>query len=276
MSGFLATDTPGWLSTLKDVVGLFGVPALVTLVVLAVARMRLFSFFRFSRSAALELVFNGRARADREGSALEDYWSASLGGLSAATIWANKVGVLSRRKPIQLNLSTQPVSTVDRDLVILGGNGEGELCDRFIKQLRRSVPEAGFLYDDRLESDNILSLGSMSASYDWIGEAKNCPPSHDYGVIVAWVNPFTLGRRRAFFCAGFTSVGSYHVTRHLFDELLPHRRYRRLARAPASPPFRRGGWPCFILCLEMTFSPAAQTPEFDYWPLYVLPSRPRL
>jgi hypothetical protein len=210
--------------------------------------------FRFQFRRPVDVVVNTRGDApEARGMARADLWSTAIGNVNALMELSRGIRELHNGTSVRVQVSRARVPFLD-DLVLLGGNNENEQTDTFLRCLAYHCGQAKVVYDDRDERQNVLGIDGETWPYDWISECKErgaSGPLHDYGLVVAWVNPFTEDRRRAILCAGFTAAGTDAVARRLFREL-PREAIRRL-RWTALRRLLRRDRPCFALAYEFEF-----------------------
>lgn len=218
--------------------------------------LRLQRLLRFRLRGSVDVVITTLTRPPSlVGFAPDDVHTTSRGNVIAAARWTQEIAPLKqigKRATITTHLSEYlPEVHLTNDLIILGGNNENEIAQRFLAAVNARCTSSEVLYDDRDEARNLLRLSDGSGTvfdeeYPWIAEASEQQPSYDYGLIVAWRNPFSGERRRAVMCAGFTAVGTKAATNFFFDHVVPTRRHYAGWRT----------WPSFAVAWKMDLGPS--------------------
>jgi hypothetical protein len=239
--------------------------------------LRLQRMLRFQWRGSVDVVITTLSRPPTVvGAASDDVLTTSRGNVIAASRWAQEIGSLKRANKggtIKTHLSgLLPEGELANDLVILGGNNENEIASRFLEAVNGDCPGCGVLYDDRNEQQNLLRLTDrgvtvFDVSYPWLEEASEREPRYDYGLIVAWVNPFSGQHRRGVMCAGFTAAGTKASTSFFFDHVVPNRRRYAAAGVRA--------WPCFAVAWKMDLGPGGSSTPNGNLCIIKLPDRRR-
>jgi hypothetical protein len=172
----------------------------------------------------------------------------SVGHLESVTAFSAAVGAIKRRDQIVVHASSHVAHALERDLVLIGGPVKNEISRLFLERLDLAYPDLGLLFGPG--EDGVVRVAVDGTAFDVEPPAGEL--SCDYGLVVAWVNPFAVERRRAILCAGITSHGTAAAATYLLGPVID-RRYRRL-RSDAARGGRRGArwdWPSFVLLLKL-------------------------
>jgi hypothetical protein len=209
----------------------------------------------------------------------------SFGNLEAATTFARVIGERGGRNDTRIQLSEAIGTRLDDDLVLLGGPRRSDAARRFLHYLAAEYPELDLSVGDNTPAACWLSVGGFRVRYEPVDqEAHPGYPTEDYALVVAWLNPFTVVKRRAFLCAGFSSHGTRAATNYLLTDFIDHRRRRwrsvdstTLSQRPRRSRVARAAfdWPCFVMVLHLILDgdEAVDVKEVAFVPLD-LPSVP--
>lgn len=150
---------------------------------------------------------------------------------------------------------------LERDLILVGGTLTSEVAGHFLEYINANCPGANVTLAEEVEERNVMSAGNVTVDYDWTAVARDKHPSHDFGLVIFWVNPFAKRRRRAILFGGFTSYGAFGGARYATGDFL-FERYTSLRTRRMRPSRERAGsalpsrwrfwrWPCFVLIVEV-------------------------
>ncbi|MDQ3933538.1 MAG: hypothetical protein M3340_02785 [Actinomycetota bacterium] len=241
--------------------------------------------------------------------------AVALSNLEAAAVFSKAVGDLRLRKDIVVHPSEEPATNLNNDLVLIGGPRQNHITVRFLQHLKWAYPDHEIEFEEPQEGSGMcrIALDRWEERYRYPARRRGSvvdgsggpadPPGWDYGVVIAWINPFVSAPRRAFLTAGFTALGTAAATRYLLDHMMSRRyaRHRREFNVPrmswsglasvlfADParavanrgtaPFGTRWWrvrppSCFVLVLRIEFTGPEdyEVSELKFLPL-ALPER---
>jgi hypothetical protein len=215
-------------------------------------------FFRFAPNEPLDVVLSVSKREKERAPVAYTRDLTSVSHLQSAAKFSQAVGAIKRRDDVELHPSRDVGAMLANDLVVIGGPAKNEIAALFVNSLQMAYPTLDLEF--RRDDQRGAVIHFEGRDY-WFTEEKVCDGRErllgDFGLIVAWVNPFAVRRRRAFLCAGVTSYGTAAATTYFLDVFM-HERYRRLVRARARWPralrarLRLFRWPCFVLLVRVT------------------------
>jgi hypothetical protein len=215
-------------------------------------------FLRFAPNEPLDMVLSVSKRQKERTPVPYTRDLTSVSHLQSAAKFTQAVGGIKRRDQVQLHSSGDVTTTLSNDLVVIGGPAKNEIAELFVTSLKNAYPALRLEFRKDPDVGAVINIAGEDHRFT---EEKVFDDQQrllgDYGLIVAWVNPFAVRRRRAFLCAGVTSYGTAAATTYFLDVFM-HDRYRRLLRARARWPralrarLRMFRWPCFVLLVKVT------------------------
>jgi len=209
-------------------------------------------FYRFQRAEHADFVLTTSLTRERGGHLIAYLRSTtSVGNMKASTELAQAIGYGTPRRRLNVSASTELDSRLSGDLIVIGLPGKNPVSRSVVEHVQRRHPE---LHLDIQESQDGLgmSLGTFARAYDSATQPENKLPASDLAIIIFWVNPFTVRKRRLILCGGFTTYGTEAAARYLVedvrDERLPHLR----GANPALASLWGQRWICFAMIVEVT------------------------
>lgn len=202
-------------------------------------------FLRFRVNEPLDVVLS-TSRVERATQPVS-YRRAltSMGHLEGVTAISAAVGAIKRRDQIVVHASGHVAHDLERDLVLIGGPVKNEVSRLFLERLNLAYPDLRLVWGR--DADGTVRAGIGERAYD-VGDAIG-PLGMDYGLIVVWINPFAIQRRRAILCAGITSHGTAAAASYLLGPVI-EQRWQRLRRVGDEARPRLGAWPAFVLVVK--------------------------
>ncbi len=272
------------LGLVLGVLGLFGFTTLISFATWTQFMTRAHRYLRLARRQPLEIVLvtSSLEEGGVEGARYKRPTS-SFHTLRAATQFAEQLGALRKRKPLRVSISERLTAAPDGDLVLLGDPSKNVLGKHFLAYFNAVNAEHGLEIDrtstrvpstprveyrsrvwrhlggrtTRLSTPATvrsifrLRVGEkLVAEYELSPQGDSGSPSSDIGLIVAWLSPFSLEKRRAVLCAGWTSHGTAAAADYYLNQL-PSVRYQQLRREGRLPRLYSKRWPCFICVVEV-------------------------
>ena len=162
----------------------------------------------------------------------------SASNIEASVIVATASGALRQKKLVRVWLSENIRVGLEADLVIIGGQFKNQVAARYLVFFNQMYPDHQITRKTNEHSCHI-SVGEWSYDFDLTNEGRSENPTSDVVLVIADNNPFTLRKRRAILCAGFTSHGSVAGVRFAFED---RRSARRNPEGRSISPFRRGSY----------------------------------
>jgi hypothetical protein len=216
-------------------------------------------FLRFAPNEPLELVLSVVMREKATTPVTYTRDMTSVNHLHSAAKFAQAVGGIKRRDEVHTHVCGDIPTTLAHDLVVIGGPTKNEIAALFMHALNAAYPNLDLEFRDAGQAGVVIRANGADyrfTEHTVIGLQHGL--RSDYGLVVAWVNPFAVRRRRAFLCAGLSSYGTVAATTYFLDVFM-HERYRRLLKARAKWPrglrarIRLLRWPCFALLVKVTY-----------------------
>jgi hypothetical protein len=210
-------------------------------------------FFRFQRKEPADFVLTTSAHT-KGGYGIKYVRSVTaVGNLKGSAEIAASIGYGSPRRRINLSVSAELESSLSGDLVIIGLPGKNEASRLVIEYLNALYPDVRLAITEAAEGPCGLALGEFR-ELDYKVERqgrKSIYPKRDLALIVLWVNPLTVKKRRLVLCAGFTAYGTAAAANYLVDELVNDRIKRLRDDYPKLPKLWRRKWLCFAMLIEV-------------------------
>jgi hypothetical protein len=176
--------------------------------------------------------------------------TTSVGNLKGATEIAQVVGNVVRRRPVAVAVSEELESPLSGDLVLIGLPAKNAASRVVIEHLKRQHPEIGFALH---EADGCrISLAGFSAEYDAACQDGSDIPTRDFALILLWVNPTGVRKRRLLLCAGFTGYGTAAAAKYILADVIDsrYRQLRKEAKGRLPRLYVSREWPCFAMIIE--------------------------
>lgn len=130
---------------------------------------------------------------------------------------AKIIGKLYRKKAINIQLSGLLTQRPNKDLILLGGPAKNEISKKFIRIFKERNKDLKFEFDDISTTIRLDDIEIIRPDLDCDADGNI---DFDYSIVIVSDNPFSSKKRRAIFCAGFTSYGTSGGATWLFDDLL--------------------------------------------------------
>jgi hypothetical protein len=246
----LGTAVPSTEQLILAILGIVGLSGILAAVRTSRRLSRHHRFFRFRGTEQVDMILTTSARVP--GGFGITYLRAvtAVGNLKGATEIARAVGYGARRRPILVSASAELESPLDGDLVLIGLPGKNAVSHIVVSALAMRYPEVNLRIEESEEDGCRMTLGEFSEEYSVCTQAESHLPTRDLALIVLWVNPLAVRKRRLIWCAGFTAYGTAAAASYLVDDIVNDRlkRLRREHRALPSLWSRR--WPCFVMVIE--------------------------
>ena len=213
------------------------------------SRHHRFFRFQFSEPADIVLTTSDRAQGGFGGVTYTRSVTA-VGNLSGATAIARSIGYTSPRRPTRVYVSAELETSLSGDVVVIGLPGKNEVSGAVVTHLTARYPNLGLTIDESTEGCS-MSLAGFADEYSVVPQtAQPDFPERDLALIVLWVNPIAVRKRRLVLCAGFTAYGTAAAARYLVDDILPHRLNRLRAEHTTMPSLWSHKWTCFAMLIE--------------------------
>jgi hypothetical protein len=250
---FVQGDEMQNIGIAASVIGVIGISGLTAAFRFSRSWGRQFRFLRLHRTDPLDIVL---PTSERKVGGLGIRYVRSVtavGNMRGATEVAQTVGRISRVRRISVSVSEELESSLSGDLVVLGLPGKNASSRLAIGRLCAKHPEIGLAIRESADQGCNVSLGGHSEDYEVkLQTGSNKIPDRDVALIIAWVNPFSLRKRRLLLCAGFTAYGTAAAAKYLVHDLLPHRYATLRASSHGILPslLAPRTWPCFAMLIE--------------------------
>lgn len=260
---------------LQVVLTLVGTVGLATLLSALTLTRRLglrYRFFRFRRSEHIDIILV-TSGYEAGGVAGVEYRRpvTSFGTLQAASMFSKAVGDQKMKKAVEVHVSEEIDGRPEFDLVLLGDPTKNVVAEAFLRDFGTVFPDLAIRRPRIGEMGRSLQIGDWEREYHVELQAKSTNIREDLGLIICWINPFTLRKRRAIYCAGFTGWGTSAAAKYLLTDFFDMR-YRELRRERKLPGVARRSWPCFVCVVCVEFA-AARPVRFKEVFLRTLPDR---
>jgi hypothetical protein len=178
--------------------------------------------------------------------------TTAIGNLRGATEIAKVVGRVARRSPVSVAVSEELESPLSDDLVLIGFPGKNAASGVVVNYLKRQHPEIGFQLTESDTEGCKISLAGFSADFTLTCQNDSELPSRDLALIILWVNPTALQKRRLILCAGFTSYGTAAAARYVVNDIVVsrYRHLRKESKGALPSLYSPRRWPCFAMIIE--------------------------
>ena len=176
----------------------------------------------------------------------------SMGTLQAASYFSKTIGDLKLRKEVAVHVSQHLERKPHGDLILLGDPTKNQVAQEFLNDFNLAYPDLAITRPE-CEGGRELRIGDYVRRFAIELQAQSENPRTDIGLIVFWKNPFSIRRRRAIFCAGFTGWGTAAAAHYVLNDFQCHR-YRELRKSRHLPRSRSQRWPCFVAVIEVTMA----------------------
>lgn len=232
------------------VLGIVGLSGIVSAIRSSRRLSRHNRFFRFQRIEPVDFVLTTSAR-ESGGYGIKYLRSVTaVGNLKGSTEIAQAIGYASPRRPIVLAASAELESTLDGDLIVIGLPGKNAASQLVLTHLRAQYPDLRLSIKESPTDGCRMTLNDFSEAYSVCEQPDTRIPTRDLALIVLWVNPLTLRKRRLVLCAGFTAYGTAAAASYLVDDIL-NCRIDELRKEHRSLPSLWGRrWLCFAMVIE--------------------------
>lgn len=233
-----------------SVVGFIGLSGFIS----AIRSSRKFSrhqrFLRLRTSESADMVLTTSARV--EGGFHIRYLRSvtAVGNLRAATEIAQSIGYRSAHRPVKVSVSAEIETPLSGDLVVIGLPGKNAVSAMILAHLTDQYPNLGLVIEET-DAGCGLQLGQYSASYEVRLQPESHYPTNDLAVVVMWVNPLTVRKRRLVWCGGFTAYGTAAAASYLVDRVLTDRLARLREEHKTLPSLWSRKWICFAMVVEI-------------------------
>lgn len=244
---------PGWLNLTLMIVGVVGLPAIISVVIhlrdLSVGRR----FMRLHPQDDLTVVLptSGHEVGGAAGARYERH-TVNRPSLDALVSLTSLIARLGYNKNQEVVLSASLAHRIPGDLMLVGGPLKNEISREFVARFNEAHHD---LRIERLQHDDgtwqVCVGGKVVAALpNEAGQAQD----KDIAVLLVWKNPFSSsGRmRRGMMFAGFTGMGNAAAVQYL-DEDVPKKpyRYRAWRWKRSLPGLYSRKWPMFIAVLDV-------------------------
>ncbi len=235
------------------IVGFVGVSGFVSAVTTSRQLSRQQRFFRLRAKEDADIVLTTSAR--QEGGVGIKYMRSvsAAGNWAAATEVAQVLGYGATRRRLRIAVSAEVASSPNGDLVLIGLPATNPVSGLVLEHLNARYPELGLRIVEKEPGDGgcWISLAEYSECYEVRHQAATDIPDRDLALIVLWVNPLTVRKRRLIWCAGFTAYGTSAAARYLVYRMLDDRLARLRSEHPTLPSLRNiRRWVCFAMVIE--------------------------
>jgi hypothetical protein len=155
------------------------------------------------------------------------------GSVQAFGTVVRAVGRYYRKLPITVHFASRLENRLDADLICVGGPRANKVTAAVLK-----AQAAGILPDLRFDDVGYcLRVGDLTID-GYPLRAANGVPTKDIGMLLMCASPFSVRRRHAVVCCGFTSYGTAGTAEWFFGEVLADSWRHPLAKEYGIP--RRG------------------------------------
>jgi hypothetical protein len=155
------------------------------------------------------------------------------GSVQAFGTVVRAVGRYYRKLPITVHFASRLENRLDADLICIGGPRANKVSAAVLKaQAENGLPD--LLFDD---AGYCLRVGDLTID-GYPLRAANGVPTKDVGLLLMCPSPFSVQRRHAVVCCGFTSYGTAGTADWFFGEVLADSWRHPLAKEFGIP--RRG------------------------------------
>jgi hypothetical protein len=209
-------------------------------------------FFRFQFREPVDFVLTTSSREyGGFGGVKYKRPTTAVGNLRGATEIAQAIGYGSPRRPITVGVSTDLESSLRDDLVVLGLPGKNVASGLVFRELAARYPNLKLAIEESKDPGCSMGLGAASFPYEVVAQRDSEIPETDIAVIVMWVNPFSLRKRRLLLCGGFTAYGTAAAARYLIHDVLNHRLSSLRREHQKLPSLWGSDWVCFAMLIEL-------------------------
>jgi predicted RNA-binding Zn-ribbon protein involved in translation (DUF1610 family) len=200
-------------------------------------------FLGFDNKSKLDVIVTTSSITESSKGAKVIRTTTGIGQVQGVSNLARFFGKCFRKKEINISMSKAVHFRPINDLILLGGPAKNEFSSHFIKKLSKEAPDLKLMVDDE---KGIVTVNGKKFQFDH-HNIQDGIPSKDIGLVVIWKNPFSSLKKRAIYCAGFTSYGTSGCSMWLFEDILTNLGHK------ASELFNIVGKknPCFLALLEM-------------------------
>jgi hypothetical protein len=172
-----------------------------------------------------------------------------IGSVRALGVLARAIGRYYRRLPLNVHFASRVDARLGGDVVAIGGPRANRVSAEILAS-QPVIEVANLSFDDVHRS--LRMDGFNVAGYDT--DQKDGVPRRDLGILLICASPFSVRRRRAVLCCGFTSYGTAGAAQWFFSDVLNDSLSHPLARSCNIPRRRMPAGSCYVAVLEFRIS----------------------